>query len=44
MYYVMAVRSGKGVVVGIFDITFITLITVVSVVAVVSDVASLPVI
>jgi hypothetical protein len=41
MYFAMAVRSGRGVVVGIFDITFITLRTVV---AVVSVVASMPVI
>jgi hypothetical protein len=40
----MAVRSGKGVVVGIFDITFITFITLRTVVAVVSVVASMPVI
>jgi hypothetical protein len=44
MYFAMAVRSGRGVVVGIFDITFITFITLRTVVAVVSVVASMPVI
>ncbi len=32
MYYAMAVRSGRRVIAGIINITFITLITVVAVV------------
>ena len=36
-YYSMAAWSGRGVVVGIFNVTFITFITLITVVAVVME-------